>query len=292
MTTSLQTCSDYTKTKYILASIQDTYTAHFRDYLDWLGEKDFSTASVRDYMIYLNQDSQFAPGTIRIKRQAVKKRLKQYAYENMDFEQRARMNDFLEELDRNGETKAPKMQSVAISKDKYLTKDEVQELLLKCRTRKQVLFIRFLWYTGCRINEMTGIKLSDMKQIGEMWFTQVRGKGNKYRPIRISDSIYKAVRECFRGETYLFETEGGKRYIDGYISAQVKKLGRQMLRKDISAHTLRHSFATHKVKKGTPIDALADYLGHSDPAITLKMYCHNQVNDVDLMDDDIDIESV
>ena len=71
--------------------IQDTYSYHFRDFAVWLKGREFSLGAVRDYFIYLNQDSGFAPGTIRIKRQAVKKRVKQYAYEMLDFEGRAKI---------------------------------------------------------------------------------------------------------------------------------------------------------------------------------------------------------
>jgi hypothetical protein len=103
-----------------MESIQDTYRYHFRDFADWLDGREFSLGGVRDYFIYLNQDSGYAPGTIRIKRQAVKKRVKQYAYEMLDFEGRAKVNDLLYELDHTGETSAPKLQSEEIQADRYL----------------------------------------------------------------------------------------------------------------------------------------------------------------------------
>jgi integrase len=272
-----------------MESIQDTYSYHFQNFVDWLGPREFSLGAVRDYFIYLNEHSGYAPGTIRIKRQAVKKRVKQYAYEVLDFEGRAKVNDLLYELDHTGETSAPKLQNDAIGTDKYLTKAEVKELLLKARTRRQMAFIRFLWYSGCRISEMCGIRLYDVKLVGNIYYVSVKGKKNKYRTIKLNEDLYQFVRETFRGETYLFETQNGRPYARTYISNQIKRIGKAVLHRSISAHTLRHSFATWKVKKGVSVDAIADYLGHSSPAITLSMYSHNSMDDIDLLDDDITV---
>lgn len=267
---------------------QDTYTAHIRDFIKWIGDREINTASIRDYFIYLNQDSPFTPGTIRIKRQAVKRRLKDMAYQLPENE-RARIRDFLDVMDNTGETKAPGLNNTAIGNDKYIARDEVKKLLMCCRSRRQMAFIRFLAAHGCRINELTGIKLSDVRKIGEIYYIEVRGKGNKYRTLKCRESLYSFVRDTFRGETYLFETGTGKRYNNIYITNQIKKLGKKFLDRSISAHTLRHSFATEAVRRGIPIDAVADYLGHSSPAITLKMYCHNQIADSDLFEMDMDI---
>jgi integrase/recombinase XerD len=267
--------------------IQDTYTEHLKDFIRWAEEREIDFPSVRDYFIYLNQDSGFAPGTIRIKRQAVKKRLKQMSYE-MDEKERARIRDFLDVMDHTGETKAPQLNNTAVGNDKYLVREDVKKLLLSARSRKQMAFIRFLSAHGCRINELTGIRLSDVTQVGDIYHIQVKGKGNKYRILKCTENLYSFVWDTFRGETYLFETGNGKRYNNGYISNQIKKLGKHVLNRSISAHTLRHSFATEAVRRGIPIDAIADYLGHSSPAITLKMYCHNQISDTDLFEMDIE----
>ena len=135
---------------------------------------------------------------------------------------------------------------------------------------------------------MTGVKLRDITPESDQVRIQVRGKGNKYRYVRIPLRFYSFIRETFKGKTYLFETSNGKPYSNPYVSNQIKKLGRQFLRKNISAHSLRHSFATWKVKKGVSIDAIADYLGHSSPSITLNMYSHNSMDNTDLMDDFIE----
>jgi len=272
-------------------SIEDTYTAHIQDFIKWLDGREIDCTSVRDYFIYLNQDSEFAPGTIRIKRQAVKKRMKQMAY-NMSQEERLRINDFLDVMDHTGETTAPKANNTAVSDSKYLVRDDVRKLYLSARSRKQMAFIRFLAAHGCRIDELTGIRLGDVNQVGDVYHIRIRGKGNKFRFLRCKKDLYEFVRETFRGETYLFETGGGKRYDNAYISNQIKKLGKAVLGRKISAHTMRHSFATEAVRRGLPIDAIADYLGHSSAAITLKMYCHNEMSQADLSDMDIEVYSL
>lgn len=272
-----------------IGGIEDTYTEHVKDFIRWAEGRSVDFSTVRDYFIYLNQDSDYAPGTVRIKRQAVKKRLKQMSYD-MSVEERQRITDFLDVMDHTGETSAPKLNSEAIGKTKYLTRAERKELYLRARSRRQMAFIRFLGAHGCRIDELTGIKLRDIKQVDDVYHIQVRGKGNKYRTLKVREDLYTFVRETFRGETYLFETSSGRRYTNSYISNQIKKLGKAVLKRSISAHTLRHSFATEAVNRGIPIDAIADYMGHSSPAITLKMYCHNQINDVDLFGMDTETE--
>ena len=74
-------------------------------------------------------------------------------------------------------------------------------------------------------------------------------------------------------------------YAREYVSAQIKKIGHRIGR-EISAHTLRHSFATRKVQQlPGKLDAVSRYLGHSSPSITLAMYCHNTMTDAELYED-------
>jgi integrase/recombinase XerD len=206
----------------------------------------------------------------------------------MDEKERARIRDFLDVMDNTKETRAPKNNNEAIGDGKYLTVDQIKKLYLSARSRKQMAFIRFLFAHGCRINELTGIKLSDVQQVGDVYHIHIKGKKNKYRYLRCTKELYEFVRETFRGETYLFETGNGRRYDNAYISNQIKKLGKTVLDRKISAHTMRHSFATRSIAKGIPVDAVADYLGHSSASITLSMYCHNEMSQVDLSDMDIE----
>ena len=57
-----------------------------------------------------------------------------------------------------------------------------------------------------------------------------------------------------------------------------KKSGWRILRKDISAHTLRHSFATRMIDEGKSIKGVSKYLGHSNVSTTLDLYVHSELD--------------
>ena len=89
--------------------------------------------------------------------------------------------------------------------------------------------------------------------------------------------MLEAIRSTFHGETYLFQTQGGKPYRTTYVSYEITKAGRRILGRKISAHSMRHSFATLTIRDGASIKAVSKYLGHSSTAITMDMYVHESL---------------
>ena len=218
-----------------------------------------------------------------MKRSAVKKRVRQL-YKDHPLEERMKINAFLDDLDSDPATKAPKINSPAIERDMYLLHDEVKQLITIARSERQRLFIRFLYSTGARVSELCGVKLTDCVVTGNVVKIRILGKGQKERFLRISVSLYQDITALFAGGKYLFETGGGKSYSPEYISNQIKRQGLRM-DKRISAHIMRHSFAMEMVKKfPSKLDAVSRYLGHSSPSTTLKMYLHNQLEDSELLE--------
>lgn len=108
------------------------------------------------------------------------------------------------------------------------------------------------------------------------------GKGKKERYVWIPLVLCRRILATFGGTVYLFETSAGKPYSRSYVSNQIAKLGRAILGRRISAHTFRHSFATRKIKETAKIQAVSEYLGHSSVAITLSLYCHEELSEEDL----------
>ncbi len=263
-----------------IENIDDIYKYQVRHWTQWMREtgNGVDQDGVKEYFLYL-QETGYKAGTIRNKRQAVKKRLRQI-YRKRSIEERIKLDRYLKDLDE--ELKAPKTNTNAVPRDRVLNRAEYNELLLRSRSAKQMAFIRFLWQTGARVSELTGLKLSKCK-VGEktvdllLW-----GKGSKERHIKIQRDLYDFIRDTFRGETYLFETSGGKPYQREYISTQIKKLGK-LIGRDISAHIFRHSWATIMVHDyPEKLAAISTYLGHSSRAITLNMYVHDELTDEEL----------
>jgi integrase len=267
----------------------DNYGYHVRDFTRWAmtnGEA-LNQQLIIDYFHTLNE-STFSANTIRIKRQAVKARLRQLSEgRGLDSHFRDSLESFLRDLDRKTTTRAPKVNSRTVEKEKYLTKADIQKLLDNSRGIRQNLIIRFLWASGARVSEMIGIRLSDSQVLGDVVFIRLMGKGSKERYIKISTALFNEINHAMRGVQYLFETATGRQYQRTAVSDQLQKLTTRVLGKPFRAHSLRHSFATHKIKSGVPISYVSKYLGHSSVSITAAMYDHGSIETADLINDEI-----
>ena len=286
MSTALQTRNSTTVAmlEFIEQQEQDSYGYHVREFTGWIRDqgRELDRQTVIDYMIHLN-GSEYAAGTKRVKRQALKKRLRQLGRAGgLGSDLSRNLDQFLTDLDREGETKAPKMQTAPIDRSKFITPDEYDRVLAACKGPRQYLLIKFLWVTGCRVSEMTGIRRSDWKVEEDRVLLRVTGKGNKERTVRIPRALFDEIRTTFRGELYLFETSNGRPYHRSYVSNQIAKVSRRAIGRSIRAHALRHSFATRQIRRTGKIEAVSRYLGHSSPAITMSYYVHESLDDGEL----------
>jgi site-specific recombinase XerD len=232
-----------------ITEIKDNYTYQVRTWVKWMNESNqgINEDSIRDYFIWLNQESGFKARTISIKRCAVKKRIRQL-YKTASTDDRIRIDRVLHDLDHESATAPPKVNTSEITKDKVLDNEDYIRLLTACRSDRQKMFITLLNTTGCRVTEMINIKLSDCEVINETVKIRVMGKGSKERFLRIPLDLFEEIKEVFQGSIYLMETGKGKSYNRCYVSNQIHKIGLRIGR-NISAHSLRHSFATKKVKQ-------------------------------------------
>ena len=131
---------------------------------------------------------------------------------------------------------------------------------------------------------MIGVRLDQCEIQGAAVKIRVMGKGSKERFIRITAELFEQIRAAYPGSTYLFETTSGRKLAREYVSNAVKLIGARIGR-NISAHCLRHSWATRKVQQlPGKLDAVSKYMGHSSTSITLNMYCHTQLSDAELFD--------
>jgi len=169
----------------------------------------------------------------------------------------------------------------AIRAEKMLTAEEVEKLLAVLSDRGQG-FVRFLYATGCRISEALGVRLSDCQVNGGVT-VEVTGKGGKARKVRLARALFDELRQTFNGIVYLFETNKGNPYPRTYVSAMIERASKRALGRMVGAHALRHSFATAMIRKtGGKVQAVSEYLGHADPATTLRFYTHEALTDAEL----------
>ena len=143
--------------------------------------------------------------------------------------------------------------------------------------------IETLYGCGLRVSELTGLKITDVYFKDQ--FVKVIGKGNKERLVPIGNTALKHINlyldnsrmqvQAKKGdEDIIFLNRRGGRLSRTMIFLIVKELGEKAgIRKSISPHTFRHSFATHLVEGGADLRAVQEMLGH-ESIITTEIYTH------------------
>ena len=140
-----------------------------------------------------------------------------------------------------------------------------------------------LYGCGLRVSELVELKISDL--FFEEGFIKVTGKGNKERFVPIGKLTQKYIgiyQNSIRNtlnikkgfEDTLFLNRRGNQLTRSMIFAIIKKLAIQInLHKNISPHTLRHSFATHLLENGADLRSIQLMLGH-ESITTTEIYVH------------------
>ena len=158
-----------------------------------------------------------------------------------------------------------------------LSKEECKELFKAPRTLKHRFLLAFAYSAGLRMNELRLLKISDV-DLNRKQIHVRQGKGKKDRYVVLSDIITQRFSFYLREvqpQIYLFEglTAGqpmGERSIQYVIHEALQKTS---IEKNVSMHTLRHSFATHLLEDGIDIYSIQRLLGHSDIRTTIT-YLH------------------
>lgn len=140
-----------------------------------------------------------------------------------------------------------------------------------------------LYSCGLRVSELTDLKLSNVQK--ETQLIKVIGKGNKERLIPIGGDAIKYMNLYLDGyrsrknideksKDFVFLNQRGKSISRIYIFLMIKKIASSVgIRKIISPHTFRHSFATHLVEGGADLRAVQEMLGHAS-ITTTEIYTH------------------
>lgn len=158
-------------------------------------------------------------------------------------------------------------------------KEQVKQLISIITNLKHRVMIGMFYGTGLRMNELVQLKICDIDS--KAFQLKVSGKGNKDRFTILPKQLLEDLRKYYlqhKPQTYLFEgqTKGKPmhaRSIQHFVQRYVTLIG--LGGKDYSAHTLRHSFATHLLDAGTDIHTIKELLGHSSISTTM-VYLHLQ----------------
>lgn len=158
-----------------------------------------------------------------------------------------------------------------------LSKEECKELFNAPHILKHKFLLAFAYSAGIRMNELRMMKIADV-DLDRMQIHVRQGKGKKDRYVILSKYIaskFSFYLDKVKPQTYLFE--GVKpsqpiheRSIQYIINEALQKTE---IKKSVSMHTLRHSFATHLLEDGVDIHSIQRLLGHKDIRTTL-IYIH------------------
>lgn len=169
-----------------------------------------------------------------------------------------------------------------------LTTEEVEQLLNavdleKPEGQRNRAIIEVLYSCGLRVSELTSLKISNINFRKD--FIKISGKGNKERLVPLSDRAKDEIKKYLNqyrnlleiapeDSDILFLNHRGKSLSRAMIFNIVKQLASQAgIKKNISPHTLRHSFATQLVTGGADLRVVQDILGH-ESILTTEIYTH------------------
>ena len=143
--------------------------------------------------------------------------------------------------------------------------------------------IETLYSCGLRVSELIGLRFADL--YFDEGFIRVIGKGNKERLVPVSQQVEKEIKAYQQDdrsklqiqsghEQFIFLNRRGAQLTRVMVFTIIKQLAAQIgLKKNISPHTFRHSFATHLIEGGANLRAVQEMLGH-ESITTTEIYTH------------------
>lgn len=165
---------------------------------------------------------------------------------------------------------------------KVISLEEVREIIKNTNNIKHRCIVSLLYSAGLRRNELLCLKLGDIDS-KRMVITIKNGKGNKDRQTILSASVLKDLRVYYatwKPKVYLFEGQSGGQYSPQSILTIIKRAAKKAgIKKNITPHMLRHSFATHLLENGTDLRYIQVLLGHNSTRTT-EVYTQVAINNI------------
>jgi len=255
----------------------ESYGRDLRQYSQYLQQDDESAldqasrSTIVDYLLHLQKQGK-ATATIARRLAALKA-----------FYQFLVREKYLEK-DPTANLESPKLQKRL---PKVLTIREVELLLQEPEPStpaglRDRAMLELLYATGIRVSELVSLNTPDVNL--DVGYIRCTGKGSKERIVPLGSMAIKGVREFLdqgrgklvrdREEPAMFVNHHGRRLTRQGFWKIVKKYAEDAkINKEITPHTLRHSFATHLLENGADLRSVQEMLGHADISTT-QIYTH------------------
>jgi tyrosine recombinase XerC len=255
-------------------------------------EKNYSSHTIINYRLDLDDFKKFLGESDieKVDYLALRKYLAVLKERNLKTRTMARrlssLRSFFKFLTREGYLKTNPILSLSSPKQEkhlplFLTEEEVTRLIESAlpkdeRGLRDRAILETFYSTGIRISELAGLNTQDIDFIAGI--VKVMGKGKKERIVPIGDIAIATIRAYLekrkKQADALFLNRSGRRITDRGIRDIVQKYLRiASIKQGVSAHTLRHSFATHLLNRGADLRSVQELLGHVNLATT-QIYTH------------------
>ena len=221
---------------------------------------------LREYWLYCKNELKWSASTLRISYSGIKL-------------------FFTHTLKRDWEV----LRAVKFERDQtlpvVLSIDEVRLIIDGMTTPQNTAFFTVVYGCGLRLSEAIHLQVGDID--GQRRFVHVHhGKGAKDRLVPVADTVLECLRSYYRthrNPRWIFPALGKTGHegpaaqrpvsmttVQGALRRTLKRLG---VRKRVTAHTFRHSYATHMIEAGVPVRHVQECLGHNNLA-TVMIYLH------------------
>lgn len=238
----------------------NSYVQVVRKFSEFIGRSPdtLTQDDIRNYLLHLKRVKKLEPKTINLHLYAIKS-FCQFMLPDTDI-----MRPFSRMREPN---KQPKV----------ISREEVEKLINGAGNLKCKAVIALLYSSGLRLSECTNLRISDIDS-RRMIIHVHAGKGAKDRYALLSERTLGILREYYRtyrpaGWLFPGKVPGNplhSRIIQEFVRYTGRKIG---LDKTVSPHVLRHSFATHCLEAGVPLQVIQHLLGHSR-IDTTAIYTH------------------
>jgi integrase/recombinase XerD len=193
----------------------------------------------------------------------------------------------LENRMTNDPTELLEAPKIGLKLPEFLTLDEINRLLATIdlsqpEGQRNKAILETLYSCGLRVSELTGLRFSNLYP--DEGFIKVEGKGGKQRLVPISGTALKEIQLYLHDRNHVAVKKGHEDIL--FLSRRGTALSRIMIfhlvkvqaelagiKKNISPHTFRHSFATHLLEGGANLRAIQAMLGH-EKITTTEIYTH------------------
>jgi integrase/recombinase XerD len=157
----------------------------------------------------------------------------------------------------------------------FLNFGEIELLLNSIFNKRDLAIVRLLYASGLRVSELVAL---DRESIEEHRIQVRSGKGKKDRVVYVDEGTLILLKEYLQDRKddnpALFVNRRGTRLTDRYVEILVKRHAKRAgIKKKVTPHTLRHTFATHLLQNQANIMVIKDLLGHASLSTT-QIYTH------------------